>query len=245
MPLKNIKDENLKFKLILGVLYLIIVFAFLYIVFSNFDYKEITSYKFIQENRDLIIDYKENNLIYICLLTIIFTIFWVLMLGFGSPIALFAGFVFGKWLGAIIVISSLTIGATILYLISNYFFSSIIKKGLLARYENINLKFRNNELLMFIIFRLIGAIPFGIANILPILFKVKLKNYFLGTLIGITPMVFILVSFGYGLQKTINENKEIPSILSIITSPDIYLPISGFIILLVISFSAKKYFDKI
>ena len=44
------------------------------------------------------------------------------MAGFGLPVALLAGFIFGKWLGTFILIIGMTIGATILYIIGNYFF---------------------------------------------------------------------------------------------------------------------------
>ena len=50
----------------------------------------------------------------------LFTIIWVLALGFGSPIALVAGFIFGKWLG-IFLILGMTLGATGLYTFANFF----------------------------------------------------------------------------------------------------------------------------
>ena len=70
--------------------------------------------------------FKDSNLFLLSISFILFTIIWVLMLGFGSPIFLVGGFLFGKWFGTLIVTFSLTVGATILYIISNYMFKELI-----------------------------------------------------------------------------------------------------------------------
>ena len=53
------------------------------------------------------------------------------MAGFGLPVALLAGFIFGKLLGTFILIIGMTIGATILYMLGNYFFKEVIKEKFL------------------------------------------------------------------------------------------------------------------
>ena len=93
----------------------------------------------------------------------------------------------------------------------------------------------------FIFYRFIGGIPFAIANILPVLFNVKKTNYFFGTLLGIMPQLFIFSSLGSGLDEIIKNNASPPSIVEIITSPSIHIPIIAFIFLVVIiSFLKKK-----
>ena len=77
---------------------------------------------------------------------------------------------------------------------------------------------------------------------MPVLFNVKVKNYFLGTLIGIIPTIFIFTSLGNGLDKIINENLEPPSIFNLITSEEIYVPIILFLFLITIVFFIKKKF---
>ena len=57
------------------------------------------------------------------------------MAGFGSPVALLAGFIFGKWLGVIIVIFGLSIGATLLYIFGNYFLKELIKDKFLDKFK--------------------------------------------------------------------------------------------------------------
>jgi len=48
------------------------------------------------------------------------------LLGFGSPILLISGFIFGKWLGLLLAVGSMSIGATFLYIFGNYFFKDLI-----------------------------------------------------------------------------------------------------------------------
>ena len=65
----------------------------------------------------------------------LFTIFWVSLLGFGTPIILIGGFIFGKWLGTILVVFSLSVGALCLYSMGKYFFYELLKKNLLSRFK--------------------------------------------------------------------------------------------------------------
>ena len=119
------KKDN-KIKIYLGLAYLLIVILFLWFIFSKFTLSELTSYDFIKNNRDYLISLKESNFFLISLIFLIFTILWVLLLGFGSPIFLLGGFIFGKWIGTILVVFGLSIGATLLYILANYFFKDLI-----------------------------------------------------------------------------------------------------------------------
>ena len=57
-----------------------------------------------------------------------------------------------------------------------------------------------------------------------------------------TPQLFVGASLGAGLSKILEENSEVPSVLELIFSPDIYLPILGIIFLVIIGFLLKKNF---
>ena len=100
-----------KIKLFLGSSYLLIVFVFLWFFFSNFSIQDFTSFELIKENRNALEKLKSNNIILSSILFFLGTIIWVLLLGFGSPILLIGGFIFGNWIGTIIVTKSLSIGA--------------------------------------------------------------------------------------------------------------------------------------
>ena len=172
------------------------------------------------------------------------SIIWIFLLGFGSPIAITAGFMFGSWLGSLITITSLSIGASILYIFANYFFKDLIYEKFRNKFKNLETKFKNNEFTFMLIFRFIGGIPFQIANILPILFNVKLKNYFFGTFLGIIPQTYIICSLGNGIEKIIENNDTLPSVKNLIFSPEIYIPIIGFIFFIIITLIFKKFFYK-
>ena len=237
-------EKSKKVKITLGLFYLLVVSSFLYFFLSKFTLEELTSYEFIKNNRDYFFGLKQTNLLLLSVIFIFLTIIWVLMAGFGSPVALLAGFIFGKWLGTIILVLGLSVGATILYIFGNYFLKEIIKEKFLNRFENLEIKFKKSEFIFLLVYRFVGGIPFAIANVLPCLFNVKIFNFFWSTLIGIIPSTFLIVSIGSGLEKIINQNLEAPKLLEIIYSPDIYIPMIAFVALIIITIITRKIFYK-
>ena len=236
------KTKNIK--IILGISYILIISIFLWFFFQNFSIQDFTSYELIKANRDSLEGIKNNNLILSSIIFFFGTILWVLLLGFGSPIFLVGGFIFGKWLGTFLVVFGLSTGATFLYIFANFFLKDIIKEKFSDRFYNLTDKFKRNEFIYFLIYRFVGGIPFFISNILPTLFNIKLKNFFFGSIIGMAPQLFVGVSLGAGLSKILEENKEPPNIFQLVLTPDIYLPISGIIFLVLIAVYLKKYFFK-
>ena len=233
-----------KIKIFLGSAYLLIILSFLWVFFDNFSLSEISSYEFIKNNNDYFNQLKNNNFFLISLVFFIFTIIWVLLLGFGSPILLLSGFIFGKWVGFIYAVLSLTIGATLLYIFANYFLKDMVEEKFSKRFSNLNEKFKKNEFAFFLIYRFVGGIPFSIANILPTIFNVKLKNFFFGSIIGMSPQIFVGVSLGTGLNEIIQKNIEAPSLIELLFSSEIYIPIIAFIILLIAGIFIKNIFYK-
>ena len=235
------ENEN-KLKIILGIIYLLIVSGFLLLFFSHFSFDDFSSFELIKINRDKLNDIKNSNLIIVSILFTIGVIFWVMLLGFGSPVTLVGGFIFGKWLGTLLVVLGLSIGATFLYLTANFFFKDVIEKKFSLRFSNLTEKFKKNEFTFFLIYRFVGGIPFFISNILPTLFNVKIINFFFGSIIGMTPQLFVGASLGAGLNKVIENNEKLPTIFDFILNPDIYLPIIGLMIFVLIGFLIKKKF---
>ena len=236
--------RNNKLKIILGTVYLVIILLFLWLFFSNFSLSEITSYEFIKNNSDYLIQIKNSNILLCSILFLIFTVLWVLLLGFGSPILLLGGFIFGKWLGSIITTFSLSVGATALYIFANFYFKDFVEQKFSKKFIFLNEKFKKNEFIFFLIYRFVGGIPFAISNILPTLFNIKIKNFFLGSLIGMFPQIFVWTSLGSGIEKIISKNLEPPSFTELIFSKEIYLPVFSFIIIVVLGLVIKKIFYK-
>ena len=136
-------EKAKKIKLFIGLSYLILVSIFLFLFFSKFSLQEISSYDFIKKNSSSLIEIKNSNLYLVFIIFLISTILWVFpFLGFGSPIALLGGFIFGKWIGTIVVVLGLSIGATFLYMFGNFFLKNLIREKFLDKFKNLEIKFK-------------------------------------------------------------------------------------------------------
>jgi len=234
-----------KIKIFIGIFYLLAVSLFLYFFFSKFSLQDLTSYDFIKQNRSYFFELKNSNLFLISIIFLLLIILWVFpFLGFGSPVALFGGFIFGKWIGTLIVVLGLSIGATLLYMFGNYFLKDFIREKFLNKYQRLEMKFKKSEFIYLLIYRFIGGIPWQLSCLLPTLFNVKVKNFFFATIIGIIPQIFLAVSIGSGLEKLIEQNSDVPKITDVIFSQDIYIPILAFFALILFTIFLRKIFYK-
>ena len=236
-------NSSLNFKFILGITYLVIFSIGLYFLFSVIDIKDLTNYELIKVNRDIIFKYKTENFLFLNIIFFIFSILWILFLGPVFPLLVLSGFVFGKWWGTLIVVTSIAIGATLLYMLANFFFQDVIKQKLVPKFYKLKEFFIKNDILYFMIFRFLGGTPFAVQNVLPILFDMPVKNYFIATFVGCMPSMFISVALGSGIEEIIDQNEEL-SILTVLSSPEIYIPIIAFIIILFIAFVIRKFYFK-
>ena len=237
-------EKTKKIKLFIGLFYVALVAGFLFYFFSKFSFSEITSYEFIKNNRNYFFELRQSNFFLLGFIFILFATLWVFAAGFGTPLALFAGFIFGKWFGVLFCLLGMTLGATLLYIFCNYFLKEIIRDKFLSRFINLEKKFKKSEFLYLLIYRFVGGIPFQIQNILPCMFNVKVYNYFWSTLLGLLPPLFLVVSIGSGLEEIIDQNIEAPSMIDLIQSPSIYIPLIAFFSLLAITIFFRKMFYK-
>ena len=234
-------SKNLK--IFLGVVYLFILFYFLYFIFTSIEINRLddfTYYKEIQSDLETYISANTfTNLIYF----FIFSIVWVTLLGFGSPILIFSGILFGQITGTLISVFSISIGALILYSIGSFFFRDLVKSILEKKFNRYIQLFQKNEFFYFFIFRFIGGlgVPFGLQNLIPILFGMKKINYFFASFFGFIPGFFIINTIGAGLNNYIAEADSF-SVIDLILTPEIYLPIIMFSILMFFSIIIKKKF---
>ena len=184
-------EKTKKIKLFIGLSYLALIIVFLFLFFSKFSLQEITSYDFIRDNRLYFNEIKSSNLFLVFIIFLLFTILWVFpFLGFGAPISLLGGFLFGPWLGTIVVVLGLSVGATFLYMFGNYFLKDFIKEKFLNRFQKLETKFKNSEFIYLLIYRFIGGVPWQLSCLLPTLFNVKVSNFFFATLVGIVLKFF-------------------------------------------------------
>ena len=242
--------EKIKKHLFTTIYFTLLIF-FLYYIFSHYSIEELKSFEFVYYTTEWLSSFTDSNIYLSSLIFLLFSVLWIFFLGFGSPLALFAGIYFGTLYGTILTMVSLTIGSTMLYVSARYFLPERITNVFLNKYRNQKLieRFRNNEVKFFIIYRFIAEIPFGIANIIAIFFNMKTKNFILGTFVGIFPSIFIFTSIGSGLEtiafnsKVFNKN-DFPTFLEMLKSSEIYIPLLFFIIFLIMTYATKRFLFK-
>ena len=142
-----------KVKITLASVYLLLIVAFLWFLFTNFSINDFTSYEIIKSNRDTLNNLKNINIFFSVSVFLLISIIWVLLLGFGSPLFLIGGFIFGKWVGTIVVLIGITTGSTLLYIFAKFLVRDYIFNKFSQKFSYLTEKFKKNELIYFIIFR--------------------------------------------------------------------------------------------
>ena len=236
-------SKNLK--IFLGISYLLILFVFLYFIFVSIQINRLDDFLYYKELQSNLDDFISSNVLINLVYFFIFGVVWVTLLGFGAPILILSGILFGQWLGTAISVLSLSFGALALYSIGNFFFRNLVKMILEKKFENYISLFQKNEFFYFFIYRFVGGlgIPFFMQNLLPILFGMKKRNYFLSSCFGFIPSFFIMNTIGAGLNIYIEQASNF-SMTNLILSKEIYIPILMFISLMILSlFIKKKFFN--
>jgi uncharacterized membrane protein YdjX (TVP38/TMEM64 family) len=231
------------FKLFLGFTYLLLLSVFLYFIFTNIQINRLNDFLYYKELQLDLDNFISGNLLINIVYFFIFAVAWIALLGFGSPILIFSGILFGKWIGTLISIISISIGALALYSIADFFFKDIVKKILGQKFKKYIQLFQKNEFYYFFLYRFVGGlgVPFFLQNVFPVLFNMKKNNYFFSSLLGFVPGFFVLNTIGAGLNTYIEKSENF-SLLELVLLPEIYFPIFMFIVLITLSLLIKKKF---
>ena len=231
------------FKLFLGFTYILLLAVFLYFIFSNIQINRLNDFSYYKELQLGLDNFINSKLLINIIYFFIFSIIWVVLLGFGSPILIISGIIFGKWIGTIVSVISISIGALALYSIANFFFSDIVKKILEQKFKRYIQLFKKNEFYYFFLYRFVGGlgVPFFLQNVFPVLFNMKKNNYFFSSLFGFVPGFFIFNTIGAGLNTYIEKSENF-SFLKFALTPGIYFPVLMFIFFLILSMAIKKIF---
>ena len=231
------------FKFFLGFAYLVLLAVFLYFIFLNIQISRLNDFSYYKELQFSINKFISSNFLINIIYFFIFSIVWVILLGFGSPILIFSGILFGKWIGTFISVISISIGALALYSIANFFFKDIVKRILEQKFKKYILLFQKNEFYYFFLYRFVGGlgVPFFLQNVFPVLFNMKKNNYFFSSLFGFVPGFFVFNTIGAGLNTYIEKSENF-NFLELVLTSEIYFPILMFIVLIILSLVIKKKF---
>ena len=153
-------SKNLK--LFLGFTYVLLLAAFLYFLFSIIQINRLNDFTYYKELQQSLGSFVSSNLLVNIIYFFIFSIIWVAMLGFGSPILIASGILFGKWIGTAVSVLSFSVGALVLYSIANFFFKDIVKNLLERKFLKYIQFFKKNEFYYFFLYRFVGGlgVPF-------------------------------------------------------------------------------------
>ncbi len=157
-----------------------------------------------------------------------------------SVLTVFGGFLFGLWPGVPVIVFAATVGAAIIFLASKTALSGALGNragGFVTRMEK---GFREDELSYMFLLRLVPVFPFWAINIAAGVIGVSLRNFLIGTSIGIIPGTFVYASIGHAANKAFDAGKDI-SLTGILFKPETLLPIIGLAVLSVIPIALKRF----
>ena len=181
---------------------LLVLFAGGIAAFFLFDGQRYLSLESVKSNRDALLAFTEAN--FVAALAIGFVVY-AGAVAFSVPggllLSLTMGFVFGRWVGTVLVVLAATVGATIVFLAARYIFADAARKRLGTVGKKINAGFTENALSYMLFLRLVPLFPFFLVNLAPAFTSIPLRTFVLGTFIGIIPGTFVFVNLGQTLGR--------------------------------------------
>jgi len=181
---------------------LLALFVGVVVAFFAFGGQRYLTLDAIKANRDALLRFTEAH--FAAALVIAFLIY-AGAVAFSLPgalvLSLAMGFVFGRWVGTLMVVAAATVGATIVFLAARYIFADAARKRLGALGEKINAGFTENAFNYMLFLRLVPAFPFFLVNLAPAFTSIPLRTYVLATFLGIIPGTFVFVNLGQTLAQ--------------------------------------------
>lgn len=164
------------------------------------------SYETLERNREALIAWRDRNL---AIAALGYVTIYVVSVAFSVPGAIWltmaGGFVFGTVLGTGLTVVSATIGATVIYLAARSSLGAELQRRARPWMGRVYREVERGEISFLLVIRLIPAIPFFVANVLPAFVRVRLVNFVWTTFIGIMPATAVVSSVGAGLGEVIDE----------------------------------------
>lgn len=191
--------------------------------------RDYLNFQTLADNREALQTFKDDNYI---LAVVIFIAIYIAIVGFSLPGAAIAtltgGFLFSTFPGVLFNVTGATIGATAIFMAARMGFGDKLAakmetgKGMVKTIKD---GIDENQWSMLFLIRLIPAVPFFVANLVPAMVDVPLRRFMISTFVGIIPGSLVYTSVGAGLGEVF-ERGETPN-LGIIFEPHILFPILG------------------
>jgi uncharacterized membrane protein YdjX (TVP38/TMEM64 family) len=192
-------------------------------------FRDYLSFQALADNREALIAFRDQNYV---LTVALFIAAYTLIVAFSLPGATIAtltgGFLFATFPGTLFNVMGATMGATAIFLAAQTSFGARLgarlegSEGIVGRIkEGIDA----NQWSMLFLMRLVPAVPFFVANLVPAFLEVPLRRFVISTFFGILPGAVVYTSVGAGLGEVF-ERGETPN-LGIIFEPQVLFPILG------------------
>lgn len=187
------------------------------------------TFEALARNREALIAFRDANYL---MAVLVFLAAYIVIVAFSLPGALVAtltgGFLFGLFPGVLYNVVAATVGAVAIFLAARAGFGA----GVAARIEagggaaaRLQSALRENEWSVLFIMRLVPAVPFFLANLIPAFVGVALHRFVITTFLGIIPGGLVFTSIGSGLGDVFARG-ETPD-LSVFFTPQVLGPILG------------------
>lgn len=193
----------------------------------------------LKENRESLIAWRDDNYL---LAAVLYVVAYILVVAFSLPgaaaMTLTGGFLFGLVAGTLLTVVGATIGAACIFLAAKTSLGDSMKKHAgpwMAKFEK---GFQENEISFLFLLRLVPAIPFFVANLLPAFFGVSLFTYIWTTFLGILPGSAVYTSIGTGLGEVFARGGDVS--FDIVKDPAVWGPLFGLIVLALLPIIIKK-----
>jgi uncharacterized membrane protein YdjX (TVP38/TMEM64 family) len=185
-----------------GKLALLAVLAAVVIAFFTLGGQRYLDLDAVKANRDALLEFTDHH--FVAALAIGFLIYvgaTAFSLPGGLVLSLTMGFIFGRWVGTVLVVIAATIGATLVFVAARYLFADAARRRMGALGAKIAAGFAENAFNYLLFLRLVPAFPFFLVNLAPGFTTISVRTFVLATLIGIIPGSFVLVNLGQTLGR--------------------------------------------
>ncbi|KIC11648.1 membrane protein [Leisingera sp. ANG-M1] len=195
--------------------------------------KDYLTFDTLRDNREALMAFRDQNYLGLAALFIgIYIVIVVFSLPGAAVASVTGGFLFGLLTGTAFNVISATIGAAGIFLAARWGLGATLTAKMESaegRVQMLKQALRQNEIEVLLLLRLVPAVPFFVANLLPALVGVKFRNFLWTTAVGIIPGGIVFTWIGVGLGEVFDRG-ESPD-LSLLWEPHVIGPILGLCVL--------------
>jgi uncharacterized membrane protein YdjX (TVP38/TMEM64 family) len=201
--------------------------------------RDYLSFEALKENREALSAWRDANYV-VAALT--YMMIYAVAVGLSFPgglvLTLTGGFLFGTIFGGFFAVTGATIGAITIFLVAKTGLGDVLQARAGKWVKKAEEGFHANEVSFLLIMRLVPAIPFFAANLVPAFLGASPVKYAWTTFVGIMPGAFVYASVGAGLSAVFARG-ETPN-LGIIFELQVLGPLLGLAALSALPIVIKK-----